>query len=377
MKTLTACLAILVLMTGCAGTDPTPPKAMEVVERAEGVQQQKSGVAMETDAIQPADARWTIVCQEFKGPNHVERAKIAKQYAAQVTNMKGFYVVHEDGLSTLYYGFYRINSPREDLGRPLTSDEVAEGKRAQADRAKLASAEASMGVKLFNFVIFTQLEPVDPPAPAEWDLRNVDRNKSDSDPTKGYWSLEVGVYKDDPRRKEAAVEAVRVYREQGVEAYFYHGKTSSSVCIGAWPRDSVREQEMGGRGYAETDDASQDVIVFAQRFAPGVSDKIYDAQGRPLKAIAPRLDVADPRMADTMRRFPDRAVNGYKIQREVKKKGGGTKIVNEPSLVIMIPRDESILNASQRESVADPLISLPTLNPSGGQGGGRLRSLGQ
>lgn len=381
MKTLTTCLAILSLVAGCSSTPSAPPKAMEVVEKPQGVQQQKSGVAVESDVIQPVDARWTLVCQRYGGVNHVERAKIAKQQAAQVTAMKGFYVVHEEDMSTLYYGFYRVLSPRElvDPDRPNTAAENAEGNRAQADREKLSKFEVSLGVKLFSTVMFFQLEPVDPPAPAEWDLRNVDRAKSDTDPTKAFWSLEVAVYKDDAGRKQAAVEAVKVLREQGVrDVYFYHGKVSSSVCIGAWPRDAVREQEMGGKGFVETEDASQEIMVFGQRFAPGVSERIHNAQGRRVKAYAPRLDVADPTMLDTMRRYPLRAVNGYEIEREEKLRSGGTRKVKEPSLVIIIPRDESILNAPTRETQVDPLISLPTLGPGGsGQGGNRLRSLGQ
>jgi hypothetical protein len=371
MKHLAISLTALTLIVGCASKQAAP-KAMQVVTKEEGVQLTKSGQAVESDAVQPADAAWSIACKQFGGQNHVESAKLTKQHMAQLTGMKGFYVVHEDAVSTLYYGFYAHYSPRE---KPDMADAAkAEGARAQADMKRLQSFQDEVGQKLFPMAFFSPLEPVDPPAPPEWDLRNVDRGKSESDPSRAFWSLEIGVYKDDADRKKIAVEAVRQLREQGVkDAYFYHGKTSSSVCIGAWPRDAVKEQESGGRGYAETDDASQDIIVFNQRFAQGVSDKIHDASGKSLKPFAPRLDVADPTMLEAMRRYPNRAVNGYNIKHTYKKKSGGTVDMIDPSLVILIPREETILDARQRQLPEDPILGIPQQVDQGGT----LRSLGQ
>ena len=368
MKHLSIGLSILALLAGCSSS-PSSPKAMQVVTKEEGVQQTKSGQSVQSDAVQPADAQWSIACKQFGGPNHVESAKLAKQHLAQLTGMGGFYIVHEDSLSTLYYGFYREFSPREKPN--MTDADKAEGARAQADLRKLQSFQDEVGQKLFPMAFFSPLEPVDPPAPADWDLRNVDRDKSDRDPSKAFWSLEIGVYKDDADRKKVAVEAVRQLRDQGVkDAYFYHGKQSSSVCIGAWPRDAVKEQEAGNAG---TEDPSQDIIVFNQRFAPGVSDKIHDASGKLLKPFAPKLDVADPTMLDAMRRYPNRAVNGYNIKHTYNRKTGGTVDIVDPSLVIMIPREETVLDAGQRQLPDDSMIGLPQRIDQGGT----LRSLGQ
>ena len=371
MKRVSICLSVLTLLAGCASKD-APPKALQVVTKEEGVKLKKSGAAIESDAIQPVDAQWSIACRQFGGPNHVELAKISKQQVAAGTGLSGFYVVHEEGISTLYYGFYQYMSPRQaPQDQPAA---MAEGARAQADLKKLQSFESNHQ-KLFPMAFFSPLEPVDPPAPAEWDLRNVDRGKSDTDPSKAFWSLEVGVYKDDADRKKVAVEAVKQLRAEGVkDAYYYHGKLSSSVCIGTWPREAVKEQESGGKGFVDTEDASQDIILFNQRFAEGVSDKIHDASGKKLKAFAPRLEVADPTMLDAMRRYPYRAVNGYNIKHTYKKKAGGTVDVVDPSLVILIPQPESVLDAQDRRLQNDPVLGgLPQL-PSNG---GTLRSLGQ
>ena len=66
--------------------------------------------------------------------------------------------------------------------------------------------------------LIVPIDSPDPVAPPEWNLANA----------KGYWSLQIAAYKDSPKRKEAAVEAVREARKNGVEAYYYHGETTSS-----------------------------------------------------------------------------------------------------------------------------------------------------
>jgi hypothetical protein len=371
MKYLILSLIGVAVVAGCAGKSGTAPAGAPVVVTTETpVQQTKSGVAVETDAIQPADAQWSIACRQFGGPNHVELAKGAKESVKAATGMKDFYVVHEDGLSTLYYGFYRSITPRQESG--MSRDDVAEGKRAQKDLQRLQSMETKFGEKLFPTAFMAPLEPVDPPAPAEWDLRNVDRNKRDNDPTKAFWSLEIAIYKDSPERKQAAVDSVRALREQmGVkDAYFYHGKTTSSVCIGAWPREAIKEQE---RRTAGVDDPSETFILLPQALPAGVSDKVHGPDGELIKAIAPRKEIADPTFLDYTRRYPNRAINGDDIVREVKLKTGGVKKIYEPSQVIIIPRDETILDSpSQRQLATDPLPLPPTRGS-----GGALRSLGQ
>ena len=370
MKRVSICLSVLALLAGCASKD-APPKELKVVTKEEGVKLKKSGAAMEADAIQPADAQWSIACRQFAGPNHVELAKVSKQQVAAGTGLSGFYVVHEDAISTLYFGFYRYMSPRQAPQNQPGA--VADGARAQSDLKKLQSFESNHQ-KLFPMAFFSPLEPVDPPATAEWDLRNVDREKSDTDPTKAFWSLEIAVYKDSPERKSAAVESVKRLRtELGVkDAYYYHGKSSSSVCIGTWPREAVREQE---RQSAGNEDATAPFIVLPQALPDGVSGKLHGPDGKPIAAVAPRLDVADPTMLAAMRKYPTRAVNGDDIQRTVKVRGGGVKNISEPSLVIMVPQSETVLDAPDRRMPADPVLGgLPQL-PS--NGGGSLRSLGQ
>ena len=55
------------------------------------------------------------------------------------------------------------------------------------------------GNPLFPHSFFVEVTTPDPQAPAEWNLANAN----------GYWSLQIAAYKDSPKRKQYAVEAVR------------------------------------------------------------------------------------------------------------------------------------------------------------------------
>ena len=355
------------LLAGCG----SPPKAGGTAANP-AMQSSAPKPVADDQPIQPPDALWTIVCAQIRGANHVERAKITKQQLAASTKMKDFYVVHEEEQSTLYYGFYRFISPRE---RPdMTRDDVRDGERAQADMAKVRSLENNLGDKLFPMAVMSPLEPVDPPAPAEWDLRNVDRNKPDGDPSKAYWSLEIAVYKDNPQRKQMAVESVRSARESGVkDIYFYHGKTSSSVCIGTWPRAAVKEQDSDR---VQSSNPDMPLLVLPQQLS-GVhpTGPIKNREGQTVQAMAPRLEPTDPTMIDTMQKYPRRNVNGYEIKHTYTTTEGGTVDRYDPSLVIFIPRDDpsGMLGGGVRQIDNDEQDTrLMNTNRSNG---GQLRSL--
>ncbi len=354
------------LLAGCGG----PPGTTGASATGSGALPPAAGTAAAANdgAIPPPDARWTIVCTQIKGTGHVEHAKVYKQQIIALTGLKGFYLVHEDDVSTLYFGFYKSIDPRAE-----ESKDSREGKRAQADLAKLRSYENAVGDRIFPIAGMAPLEPADPPAPAEWDLRNVDRNKPDGDPTKAFWSLEIGVYMDSPDRKQGAVNAVRLAREAGVkDVYFFHGKTVSSVCIGAWPQSAVSER-MPDRG------ASDDRPVV---MPPGMMDSqnikegMRDASGHLVRPVELTYVPVDPTLLDAMAKYPTRAVNGNDIYHPHKlKDGSGTVNLPEPSLVIFIPRDEpgGLLGSSQRDPIID--TGMTPLDTNAGQLGGQLRTI--
>jgi hypothetical protein len=165
----------------------------------------------------------------------------------------------------------------------------------------------------------------DPDAPPEWDLRNA----------KGYWSLQIGAYRGSPDRKQAAVEAVREARAAGLEAYYYHGKSISSVLIGAWPREAVKSQDQAS---AKAGDPHKTVMVLPQELPPGTrTDNIVTADGQPVEVVVPRVEPVDPTMIQDMKDYPTNAVNGEVIWHKVKTRDGGEISVPEPSFLVVIP----------------------------------------
>lgn len=62
------------------------------------------------------------------------------------------------------------------------------------------------------------------------------------DPKRAFWSLQIMAFRGHQLRKEAAVQAVADLRAKGVEAYYFHGDSVSSVTVGKWTYDAVKEQ---------------------------------------------------------------------------------------------------------------------------------------
>ncbi|HWP39666.1 MAG TPA: hypothetical protein VNL70_01985, partial [Tepidisphaeraceae bacterium] len=145
-----------------------PPKASPA--QAPGARSHAQGAASDAPAP-PKAAQYTIYCGRIEGPMHVERANRVKNELIASTGMPDWYVVHEDGQSLLYYGYYKaINDP----------EQPAETQRAQTDRRKIDLMTDPMGNRPFREALFVELAAPDPQAPPEWNLANA----------KGYWSLQ-------------------------------------------------------------------------------------------------------------------------------------------------------------------------------------------
>ena len=64
--------------------------------------------------VPPADAQWTLYCQAVAGPGHVEQANAAKEQLIALSKMKDWYIIHQEGESVIYYGFYKSIDEKED-----------------------------------------------------------------------------------------------------------------------------------------------------------------------------------------------------------------------------------------------------------------------
>lgn len=230
------------------------------------------------------DARFTILLVTFEGPGHVRMSKEGRDQIAQATGLRELHLVHGERASTLYFGFYRTVSRAED---------PVEAARAQADLARIQAIRIGDS-QPFQAALFVPLPSPDPEAPREWDIRNA----------RGVYSLEIGAFRDRPDRKQAAVEAVREARAMGLEAYFYHGPTTSSVLIGAFPAEALRTVRPDAR-------ISPDREVLVLPFKPkDIPDEIERPDGARAQIVEYRVEVVDPQLLSLMRQFPEHAVNG-------------------------------------------------------------------
>lgn len=315
----------------------------------------------------PKDARYTIYCATFAGPDHAQKARNARQQMlATSEKLRDWYIVLGNGQSTLYYGYY--SEVREEIDRK-------EGLRAQNDRRAVASLRAPNGELLFPSALLVSLDSADPAAPPEWNLENA----------RGYYTLQIAVYKDHPQRKEFAVAAVREARAAGHQAYFYHGPTASSVCIGVFPKDAVRTMEE-----VKLDNPNEVPMILP----PGVNPPRETStlpDGKTVRFISPKFEVLDPALMELMKKFPTHSVNGVEA-RVVKDKQGRTQQIVEPSRIVKVPRPSTDAvagspAASDGAAVAGP-IPPPVPAPAGAdpassklrvrpekQQGGKLRSL--
>jgi hypothetical protein len=244
-----------------------------------------TAVANDTPDI-PKDAQFTIFCRNFTGDTHVQDARQAQQILLTSTNMNKWYIVHAADHSTLYYGFYRSNDSKDPK-------DAAEGKRAQADRDTICAIKDSQGMRVFSEALIVNIDAPDPSANTAWDLTR----------SKGMWSIEIASFANTPDRKDRAVQAVRDARAEGIEAYYYHGSTASSVCIGSWPAEAVVLVEAG----QDNTDPDKPLFVTPNGVAPE-TDKVLTYMG--YHTVAPHVDIIDPTITQTFARFPDHATNG-------------------------------------------------------------------
>lgn len=263
----------------------------------------------------PKNAEFTIRCASIAGPGHVERAIQLKGTISRDTasKLKDWHLLHENEESTLFYGYYGSSKK--------------ENSRAKLDIQKLYEVTDSRGNHpFFPTAVIVPLATPDPVAPADWNLANA--------PAGMNYTLEIGVYKDSPQRKQYAVDAVREARAQGVNAFFYHGESASSVCVGVWPDAAVRVTGGDVGGADERMDPDKPIIVLP---AGRQSGWVRTQDGSVVKPVTPTMTIVDPSLKQAMQEFPNHEVNGEATGVKNKKTGD---VVAEKSVVMKIPRSE-------------------------------------
>jgi hypothetical protein len=295
--------------------------------------------------VPPEGAQFTIYCLTVSGPEHVARANRFREQLVAHGAMKDWYVIHSEGHSTIYYGFYRAFNDAKD----------ADSRRAQEDRRRIDAMTDRLGNRPFKFAFFVALDAPDPVAPPEWNLESA----------RGAYSLQIAAYTGSPLRKQFAVDAVRAARAQGVEAYYYHGETTSSVTIGAFPETAVRSRQIVANA---TGDPEQTFLTTPEPLPEYLTRGLVDRDNNPIRVVQERPEVTDPKLIETMRRFPEHAVNGEVPLATYVDPETRQKVVKPASsFVVPIPKPaDSPLSAGTGDEEAPALQPRPS-EPGVGQ----------
>ncbi|MGA2584726.1 MAG: hypothetical protein ABSG31_15730 [Tepidisphaeraceae bacterium] len=310
------------LLGGCAASSPPPSSAANTGSTdTNGSPPPVASVASNpTDdtPVPPPGALYTLLCQTFMSPTHVADANRLKEQLIAQTRDQQWYCIHMTDESDLFYGYYKTYDDRSQM---------AEFNRAQSDRARIASMVSDVGDPLFGQVFFQPISLPDPPAPKEWELA--------ANP--GFWTLEIGQYKDNPLRKQAAVDAVRILRSQGVEAYFRHYPNWSEIYVGSWPRSAVKEQDTAE---ASTTDRDKEIVVFGGEIRGFDPSQIETFNGKPAQVFMPRVDVQDPTLHTAMEQYQYLLVNGVPMGRAPNAGPHAGHVLPYPSFLIQVPHDQ-------------------------------------
>ncbi len=303
----------------------------------------------------PEGSRFTIFCEAITGIDHVERSIRLRDQLIAGSGLKDWYVIHQDDeeRTLLFHGFYKSFDLSE-------SDKtlLADARRAQADKQRIEQIANTEGTRLFPRSLFQPLDSPDPDAPAEWNLSNA----------VGYWSVQIAAYTGGPERKTLAVESVRAAREAGIEAYYYHGETVSSVCIGVWPRESV--QTSSELGAPVVQQGNELVVVTNSPTAP------IDIPTGNAQVFRPEARVVDPSLRATIDRYPEHSTNGFVDTRIMIDQRTGQRVQRpQPPLLVRIPRPQ--LGGGRTGVTPDsPAPQAPAANTSNPGLRDRLKSIG-
>lgn len=274
--------------------------------------------------IIPKGAQWTIYCKTISGPGHVQRAEQYKDDLVRGTPLKDWYIIHGETESNLYHGFYRSNDRKDRQ----------EYKRIQTQKAMIEALEDQDLERPFKYSLIVELMAADPVAPPEWNFANLKKGPADD---QHFWSLQIAAYQGSPQRKQYAVDAVREFRARGIEAYYYHGDTISSICIGAWPREAVKEQESDNASSAAVNDPTADIFVTnIPLSAEAIRNLNINHRGGNLVTMQSVIEPLDPTLIAAMRTYPEHHVNGT-----VRMRPGKDGSMPERSYLVPVPVAES------------------------------------
>ena len=215
---------------------------------------------------------WAVPIKSFQGGDRSQRATQMGRDINRVTGMSDAWVTDDGNRSTVLYG--RFTDPH-------------------STQAQLAlHAIQQLEVDEQQPYAKAQLQPVA-------SLASVSSSPHDLAQYSGLYSLQIAAFQDADRalQRRAAKQYVQQLRDEGEDAYYYHGRTMSLVTVGLFRK-------------------SEALVSVPNPMAPGS-----------------RVERYSPRVVELQKKYPDNLVNG----RTLIEKQDGKVVGNQPSVLVPVP----------------------------------------
>lgn len=203
---------------------------------------------------------YTIMLDAFQGKEHIQQAQHYKAQTEQQAGWSEVFVVTKANCSELYWGKYKSI------------------KAAQPNLKRAHNWATKYGHKPYVKALVMKLPGRDF-GPPEFNLANT---------TGGVYTVLVATFYDVPEanytgRRGFAVEYCKQLRQEGHDAYFYHGQTNSIVAIGLFPKESVTESKANAGTVTETYIKDERIKAILKQF-PYLAEN-----GRMVKIMVPNI----------------------------------------------------------------------------------------
>lgn len=222
---------------------------------------------------QAMGAGWTILLAEFKGRDRQTRANRLVRQLVLESGVPDLWVEGDEQTTRVLRGVYP--SPTIDI--------------AQRDLARTKAIEINGSNPFAN----AKLIPLGPDgsviSESDYDLRRYS----------GMLTLQINYYDTEmgPDFRKIAEDAVKALREEGVEAYFYHGPNMSLITVGLFTEEDRVQRVMktpDGRDFIMAE-YSPRVRELQRRFPYSLGngrtliDSRNEGEGRPLESFLVRV----------------------------------------------------------------------------------------
>lgn len=246
---------------------------------------------------------WAIRCVTLRTP---DRFKEANAYADALKKVPGLkpelvqVLTDEDGTAVFYGRFRREYGPAGATDR-FTPNQLTDLETIRSLRFQ--------GAEVWPFILASMdVLPTYRSSHPEWNLADAD----------GYWALHVAVFYNTETlrsRRSVAEQYCALLRQQGEHAYYHHGVTHSSVCIGTYPVEAVTEVR------------HEDPLT---------------------GMVSTALRIVDPDMLAAQQRFPISLQNGHKVSEIIRDRSGEIKErIPTPSFPVVIPKAQRELDKAK------------------------------